>query len=144
MRVVLREAGVDYPAESAVKIRTPQDAADAAKEVSESDTEVFAVLYLDRKSGLQSCEIVTAGLVDATLVHPREVFRTAVVKNCSSVVLVHDHPTGETNPSVEDIRITKQCVEAGRILGIDVMDHVIVARDGSFTSMRESGVVSFD
>ena len=141
MRVIIREAGVDYRIASDIKVSTPEDAALAAKECN-GDTEVFCVLYLDSKNGLRSAEIVSSGVVDASLVHPREVFRTAIKRMASSVVLVHNHPSGDPSPSAEDLRITKQLVEAGKIIDIKVLDHIILG-NGRHFSMREEGVVVF-
>ncbi len=112
------------------------------------EQEKFWVLLLDRKNRLK-CEPldVTSGIVDASLVHPREVFRAAIRGAASAVVLAHNHPSGDPAPSAEDIRITKQLVEAGRVIDIHVMDHVILghgrANDQNFYSLRESGLVSF-
>jgi len=91
--------------------------------------------------------MVTPGLADASLVHPREVFRTAIENTASAMVLVHNHPSGDSTPSAEDIRITRQLIEAGKIIDIKVIDHVVIGRstNGSpaFLSMRESGLCAF-
>ena len=91
---------------------------------------------------------VTRGLLDASLVHPREVFREAIRSMTAAIVLVHNHPSGDVQPSAEDLRITRQIVEAGKIVGISVLDHVILGkrvghREKSFLSMREEGVAKF-
>jgi len=115
MRVVIAEAGVEYRIASDRQIRTPEDAAKTAEETRNSDTECMTVLCLDTKRGMRSADIVTNGLMDASLVHPREVFRTAISNNSSAIILVHNHPSGDPQPSSEDIRITKQLVDAGAI-----------------------------
>ncbi|MDD4871099.1 MAG: DNA repair protein RadC [Kiritimatiellae bacterium] len=132
------------------RIRTPEDAVmllrDKAKTLS---NEVFWVILLDSKNYIKGNAIeITRGLLDASLVHPREVFREAIRRATAAVVLVHNHPSGDPSPSVEDIRITKQLVEAGRIVDIKVLDHIILGKRGEcdvsdFISMRESGVVEF-
>jgi len=143
MRVILREAGEEYRIAGDRRIRTLEDAAEAAREIVTSDTEVMVVLCLNTKMGLMSSEIVTSGLLDSSLVHPREVFRSAVKNNSATIVLVHNHPSGDPTPSAEDIRITRQLVEAGKIIDIKVLDHVVVSPPNSRCSMREDGLVSF-
>ena len=147
MRVVIAEAGVEYRIASDRKIRTPEDAAKAADEIRHSDTECMTVLCIDSKRGMRSADIVTNGLMDASLVHPREVFRTAISKNAADIMLVHNHPSGDPTPSEEDIRITRQLVEAGKVVDIKVLDHVILGRNGDgsmrFCSLRETGAVDF-
>ncbi len=133
------------------KIRTPADVAVLlAAEVRRLDTETFWVLHLNPKNVLKGKPVaVTRGLLDVSLVHPREVFRGAIRTATSAVVLAHNHPSGDCSPSAEDIRITRQLVEAGRIVDIRVLDHVIVGRGtterhGGFISLREEGIVKFD
>lgn len=111
--------------------------------------EVFWVLLLNTKNSLKCAPIdVTAGILDASLVHPREVFREAVRSAAACMVLAHNHPSGDPTPSSEDLRITRQLVEAGRVVDIKVLDHVIIGRPGpmhksGFFSLRESGMVAF-
>ena len=132
------------------RIRSPEDVARLLQdEARVLDQEQFWVLHLDAKNALRQHPVkVTRGLVDASLVHPREVFRSAVGTATAAVVLAHNHPSGDTTPSAEDIKITRQLVSAGRILDIRVLDHVVVGRgreDGRhvYTSFRESGIVDF-
>jgi len=146
MRINISEAKVDYLVKDAPRIKTPEDAVNQSECIKNSDTEAFVVLTLDSKNNLRSADIVTMGLIDASLVHPREVFRLAVIKNASGVVLMHNHPSGDPTPSADDIRITKQMVEAGRILDIKVLDHIIIGsgdNDSKFISLREEGIVRF-
>lgn len=145
MRIVMEQAGFEYRTASDRKIRTPEDAAKACAQVAASQTEAFIVLLLNAKTGMMSSEIVSTGILDATLVHPREVFRYAVKEGAASVVLLHVHPSGDPSPSAEDIRITRQLIEAGRVLGISVMDHVVIAYREKLVwhSMRENGVLDF-
>ncbi|OGV69716.1 MAG: hypothetical protein A2283_17180 [Lentisphaerae bacterium RIFOXYA12_FULL_48_11] len=133
-----------------LRVRTPEDAAGLLREkVKSLDHEVFWVLLLDSKNYLKGCPVeVTKGLLDASLVHPREVFREAIRGATAAVVLVHNHPSGDPAPSAEDLRITKQLVEAGRIVDIKVLDHIVLGKsteNGSkdFVSLRESGAVEF-
>ena len=83
---------------------------------------------------------ITKGLLNSSLTHPREVFRHAIVEHAASVILIHNHPSGNPEPSQEDISITKQIVEAGKVVGIPVHDHIIIA-GGNFTSLAERGLI---
>jgi DNA repair protein RadC len=110
------------------------------------EQECMAVLLLNTKNHMIASEIVTTGLLDRSLVHPREVFRPAILRNAATLVLVHNHPSGDPTPSATDIRATRQLVKAGKIIGIKVLDHIIIAAgpDGmKHQSLRESEVVSF-
>ena len=95
-----------------------------------SDQERFVVACLDTKNRVQCVVEVTVGTLDASLVHPREVFKPAFIEGSSSIILSHNHPSGNTAPSREDIAVTDRLTEAGKLLGIDVLDHIIFG-DGS-------------
>jgi DNA repair protein RadC len=92
--------------------------------------EHFLVLLLNARHEVMGQETVSVGSLNASIVHPREVFRPAVLASAAAVVLVHNHPSGDPEPSEEDLSITKRLVEAGELLGISVLDHVIVASRG--------------
>ena len=92
--------------------------------------EHFLVLLLNARHEVMAKETVSVGSLNASIVHPREVFRPAIVHSAASVLLVHNHPSGDPEPSEEDLTITKRLVEAGELLGIQVLDHVIVATRG--------------
>lgn len=133
-----------------MRIRSPGDVADVLRPDSRGQQkEVFWVLVVDTKNVLKGRPLaVTTGLLDASLVHPREVFREAIRRAAAAVVLAHNHPSGDVTPSAEDIRVTRQLVGAGEVLGIDVLDHVIVGEGGTdgsapYLSMREQGLVDF-
>ncbi|MDA0990822.1 MAG: DNA repair protein RadC [Verrucomicrobia bacterium] len=133
-----------------VSIRAPEDAARLLHDhVQKLDKEMFWVLHLDTKNRLKRLpEVVSEGILDASLVHPREVFRNAIRASTSGVVLAHNHPSGDPAPSREDIRMTRQLVQAGAIIDIRVLDHVIIgrSRDASalaYVSLREAGLVDF-
>ena len=129
------------------RIRTPEDVARLCSDIRDLAQETFQVLLMNAKNNLINRVMATVGIVDASLVHAREVFRQAVMENAAGVVLVHNHPSGDPTPSAEDVRITKQIVEAGKILGILVTDHVIIGRESEstrgFLSMREQGLCEF-
>jgi DNA repair protein RadC len=90
-----------------------------------NDQEMFVVACLDTKHRVQSVVVVTIGTLDASLVHAREVFKPAIIEGSSAVVLSHNHPSGDTTPSREDHAVTDQLTEAGKLLGITVLDHII-------------------
>ena len=94
-----------------------------------SDREAFAVAHLDTKNKVISAEVVTVGTLNASLIHPREVFKAAIVNNAASVLLMHNHPSGDPTPSPQDWEATRSLVAAGQLLGIAVVDHVIVGDD---------------
>jgi len=132
------------------RVRTPGDVEQLLRdEVRGLDHEVFWSLPLDAKNGMKSAPIAAShGLLDASLVHPREVFREAIRMAAAAVVVAHNHPSGDPSPSAEDIRVTKQLIEAGRIVDIKVLDHVILGRrgeggTGGYFSMREQGIATF-
>mgnify|MGYP002355774018 FL=1 len=83
-------------------------------------------MYIDRKGGLITMQDISIGGLHSSIVHPREVFKTAVKKSAASMILVHNHPSGDPTPSQEDIEITRRLMEAGKIMGIEILDHVII------------------
>jgi len=101
------------------------------------DREHFCILLLNSRNQVMGKEVVSVGSLDASIVHPREIFKNCIKKSAASIVLVHNHPSGDPTPSDDDLEITKRLVEAGKLLGIHVLDHVVVAR-ASFVSMRET------
>ncbi len=120
-------------------VRCPADAAGMLLEdMMPLDREHFKVMLLDSKNAVISVETVSIGTVNASIVHPREVLKPALEKSATSIILVHNHPTGSVSPSREDILITRRFEKCGRILGIDVVDHIIVG-DNNYVSMKEGG-----
>jgi DNA repair protein RadC len=102
--------------------------------------EVFRVALLDAQNGLLRDRVVSEGTLSASLVHPREVFKPAILESAASVILLHNHPSGDPTPSREDVRLTRQLVECARLLDLRVHDHVIIGR-GSFVSLAERGII---
>ncbi len=105
-----------------------------------SKKEHFVAFYLDTRSKLIERQIISIGTLNASLVHPREVFEPAIVLRAASVIVAHNHPSGDTEPSDDDITSTKRLTEAGKILGIELLDHVIVTAAG-FSSLKDKGLV---
>jgi DNA repair protein RadC len=111
-------------------ITGPEELASIVKRfLADTDREVFLTVNFSTANTINSIHIVSIGSLDRAIVHPREVFKAAILSNASSIALVHSHPSGSLNPSTEDIQITKKLVQCGEILNIKVIDHIIVADD---------------
>lgn len=104
------------------------------------DKEHFFVLHLDTRHKIKIVEIVSIGILNASIVHPREVFTRAVRERSAQLILAHNHPSGEIEPSNEDIEVTKRLIEAGKILQIEVLDHLIYTSTG-FYSFKREGII---
>ncbi len=102
--------------------------------------EVFKVILLNRANRLIKDVTISEGTLEASIVHPRDVFREALLEPASGIILIHNHPSGNPSPSEEDLRITKQLIEAGRLLGIKVYDHIILAGE-SYRSLADEGLI---
>jgi DNA repair protein RadC len=129
-------------------VRKPAEVAELCVDMADLAQESFHVLLLNTKNRLISRCLISLGTINASLVSPREVFRQAVVESAVALIIVHNHPSGDSSPSAEDVRITRQLIEAGNILGIAVMDHVIIGRKSEtqpgYFSIRESGICDFN
>ena len=122
-----------------IRIRGPRDVYDRmAVELRDLPHEEFHALLLNTQHRVLSQVLLTRGIVDASLIHPREVFRAAVMECASALVLVHNHPSGDPTPSPEDRAVTRQIERAGKTMGIRVLDHVIIG-DGRWCSLAEDG-----
>lgn len=127
--------------EAGVPLRGPRDvAAVFAPRLQDLPVEEFHVAILDAQHRLERDVLVTRGLLNSSLVHPREVFREAIAERAAAVILVHNHPSGDPTPSAEDRVVTEQLVAAGRLLDIPVHDHIIVGR-GRYMSFAEAGLL---
>jgi DNA repair protein RadC len=125
------------------EIRSPEDVASLLMEAMRGlDREQFRVVLMDSKNRVLGIETVAVGTLNASLVHPREVLKPGIRKSAAALILVHNHPTGVAAASEEDIRLTRRIVEAGRIVGIEVLDHIIIG-DGAYESLRETRRVDF-
>ena len=123
-----------------VKITFPTDVLPFVMEIRDKNQEHFVCISLNGANEVIEKRVVTVGLLNANQVHPREIFSDAIAERAASIILVHNHPSGNTEPSHEDIVVTKRLVEAGEILGIKIHDHIIVSKDG-YTSMKERGLI---
>ena len=99
--------------------------------------EEMRILLLDTRNNVRKVETVSKGTLNNSLVHAREVFREAIKASANSIVLVHNHPSGSANPSADDCRVTKELVKAGKVIGIEIIDHVIIAGEGYFSFQEE-------
>jgi len=124
------------------RIRGPGDVYErCAPSLRDSAQEEFRVLLLNAQHAVLREILVTRGTLDASIVHPREVFKAAVIENAAAIILVHNHPSGDPFPSPEDRSITRQLAEAGRMMGIPVLDHIVIG-DGRYVSFVEAGLMA--
>lgn len=136
---VVRERRVSYDAE---RLTTPEQAVAAFTALlGEPDREYMIALMLDGKNRITSVHRISEGSLNQSIVHPRETFKAAILSNAASIILAHNHPSGDPSPSKEDMAITRRLVDAGEMLGIKVLDHVIVGTDGRFLSMTGEGLI---
>ena len=142
---LVRERTFTFPTRD--QVRSPADAAAVLAEYfSDRDREEFVVAFLDTANTLTGLHVASVGGLAASIVEPRQVFKAAVLANAAAVLLAHNHPSGNPEPSREDVAVTRQLVEAGKVMGIPVHDHLIITdhgRDGSpsYTSLAERGLM---
>lgn len=121
-------------------IKTPENVVELVKSnLKGHKKEHFLVIMLDTRSRLIKVSEVSVGSLDSSIVHPREVFREAISASAASVIFAHNHPSGDTTPSDDDIKLTKRLEQAGELMGIDVLDHIIIGGD-SYQSMKRQGI----
>ena len=116
-------------------ITKPQDILKSIKSFVRSDRELFVGLYLNARNQVIAHHVISIGTVNASLVHPREVFKPAIIKNANSVIIAHNHPSGGVEPSEADLEVSKRLKDAGKLLGIELLDHVIITPDGKASSI---------
>lgn len=117
------------------RLTTPDQAARAFAEIlGNPDREYFVALLVDGKNRISGLHVVSEGTLNQSLVHPREVYKAAILANSAAIILAHNHPTGDVTPSKEDREITRRLKEAGDLLGIRVLDHIIVDTDSGISS----------
>lgn len=133
---LVRERNVSYPGDG--YIRNASDLAAVARAfIGNADREVFLAVFLSAKHRVTAVQETATGTLSATLVHPRETFRGAILACASAVCLVHNHPSGDPTPSPEDLALTATLLDAGSIVGVRVLDHLVLG-DPGFTSLRET------
>ncbi len=119
---------------------SPEEVWQELKNITQYKKEHFIVFYLDSGSQIIKKEVIAIGTLNASLIHPREVFEPAIKNNSAQIIIAHNHPSGNSNPSNDDLEITKRLVEAGKIIGIEIIDHVIVTGE-KFFSFKKEGVI---
>lgn len=120
-------------------IRSPEDGADfVMEEMRDLKQEHFVVLFLNTKNQVIHKQTIFIGSLNASIVHPREVFKEAVKRSAASIICAHNHPSGDPTPSQEDIHVTKRLAESGKMLGIELLDHLVIG-DRKFVSLKEKG-----
>lgn len=133
---VVKEANLLYKGRH---IRSPKDSYELIRPfLEDADREMFVAMALDIKNQPTSIQICHIGSLNASVVHPREVLKMAVLSNAASIIVFHNHPSGSPEPSPEDLEVTKRLKAAGGIMGIELLDHLIIGED-SFLSFREKG-----
>ena len=143
----IMEAFTQYVESERPRVEGPSEVVELMRPVlANKEQEELHVLLLDAKHHLLRDELVTIGLVDRSQVHAREVFRSAIRESCSRLILVHSHPSGDPTPSAQDIDCTRELVSAGKIIGIELLDHVIIgrrtqSRPRDYLSFREEGLL---
>ncbi len=129
------------PSEHKITIKSPKDVVSYVMPLLRYEPiEHFAILLLDTKNQIIAFPNISTGSLNASIVHPREVFRCAINYATSSMILVHNHPSGDPTPSIEDIKVTKKLVEGSKIMDIEILDHIIIG-DNKFTSLKQQGVI---
>jgi len=139
--VLVKEKGAMYDVQK--KIGSPYDAYKAITEIAkvqEEAQEVFGILILNAKHKIVAVHEISRGTLNASMVHPREVFKPAVLHNAAAIICFHNHPSGDPEPSREDIEITNRIKNSGELLGILVHDHIIIG-DDRYVSLKERGVM---
>ena len=121
-------------------LKSPEEVARSFEYLRTRDREEFVSLHLDKGNHPLCWDRVSVGTLSEAVIHPREVFKTALLSNASAVIFIHNHPSGSPEPSRADIDITRRIAEAGRLLGVTVHDHVIVGREGH-ASLRAKGLI---
>jgi len=130
---VIRENDAIEP----LSIRSPLDLSALLEPLKHCSEEYFMAFHLDTRMNVTGYHEVSHGTLTSSLVHPREVFKAALMNNCDRMLVAHNHPAGSLNPSLEDIEVTKQLIKAGNLVGVQIMDHVIVSYRGH-TSLRDT------
>ena len=108
------------------------------QELRHADREKFVVVHLNARNMIISYEVVSIGTLNASMAHPREVFKAAILNNAASIMLIHNHPSGDLEPTGDDVLLTARLKKAGEILGIEVLDHIIASSKG-YKSLKEGG-----
>lgn len=137
--LAVKEEITDY-LKTGTRFTAPSQVSDTFQFLNKEPKEYFVTLHLDGKNRIICMDIVSIGSLNQSIVHPRSVFMTACLSSAAAILCIHNHPTGDPTPSSEDIAITKRLIEAGEIMGIKVLDHIIVG-EGEYISFVERGIM---
>jgi len=137
--LVVREDITNY-LKTGTRFTSPQQVSDTFQFLMKETKEMFITLHLDGKNRIICMDLVSIGSLNQSIVHPRSVFMTVCLSSAAAIILVHNHPTGDPTPSSEDISITRRLKEAGEIMGINVLDHIVVG-NGEYFSFTERGLL---
>ena len=137
---LVKESSTLYQTNAGTRyITSPTDVIDVFRNfIGEADREYFVVICLNTKNEPTNLSVVAIGALNKAIIHPREVFKTAILSNAASIICAHNHPSGSSNPSEQDIQVTNRLYEAGELLGIKLLDHLVIG-DEEFISMKETG-----
>ena len=139
---LIREVAIRYVGSrrrAPAKITCPEQVAQyLRRRIRDDAREHFVAIYLDGRHRPIGDSVVSVGTATASLVHPREVFQPAIGIGACALLIGHNHPSGDVTPSAEDLEVTKRLAEAGRVLGVTLLDHIVWARSGGFQSIRET------
>ena len=142
---VVKEKEVNYDSNWAnKKINGPEKAVDVAinvLELHEQAEESFYIFTLDTKNQINGIFEVSRESLNVSVVHPREVFKRAILQNANSIILMHNHPSGDPTPSKEDIDMTDRLIEAGELLGIRVLDHIVIGDENNYISLKQENLL---
>lgn len=132
-KVLIKEYNQKYP--NKIQLNTAAEVYSEMHDIKQNDREFLVVFHLNTKNQIIAREIVSIGILNASLIHPREVFKHAICFSANAIILSHNHPSGDPTPSSEDIRVTKTLRDVGSLIGIDLTDHVIVC-ENDYYSLR--------
>lgn len=139
---LIKEKSKRFELGSVTQIRSPQDCHRALENIfnlSNSPQEKFVMIALDVKNNIAGAFTVHIGTTNASIVHPKDVFQRAILTNASSIIIAHNHPSGDPTPSPEDIEVTRRLCEAGALLGVEILDHIIIGDNHAYYSLKEHG-----
>jgi len=137
--LTVKEEITDY-LKTGTRFSAPSQVYDTFSFLMKETKEMFLTLHLDGKNRIMALDMVSVGSLNQSIVHPREVFKTACLSNAAALILIHQHPSGDPTPSSEDISITRRLKEAGELMGIRVLDHIIIG-EGEYCSFVEKGML---
>lgn len=141
---IIKEKEIDYTTGLNKRVTQPSvifNIAINGLEIHEQAEESFYIFTLDTKNQINGIFEVSRGSLNASIVHPREVFKRAIMQNANSIILMHNHPSGDPAPSQEDINTTNRLIDAGNILGIKVLDHIVIGDEENYISLKQENLI---